>query len=373
MTALRLALADLGFDRLRTALSIAGLASVIVCAMLLGATANALSDFLDAPSSGSNLLILDGNYVDPSDSNLPDDVSRAAEALQPQLVSRVSPLFFRQLRVNDRLVQVRAAPLADWATTQHLALQSGRLPGIGHEVVIGEGLAASAGWNLGTVLIVYGRPMTVTGTYRSPGVAFAAVYMPLESARDLFGPERLTQIISVQVAPGADAPTVLTRLASDPAISGRFAVFYEDVYTRRNTEMLRDLLGLMHVASGLAFLAVGLGAYMATALHLAERPRESALLRLSGFSRGQVGAYLLLRTEMLAALAFCVGVPLASAWMGALYAQGPAYVFNVPVRPTVDSGLVAVFGMMTALSAFAGAAISAAGLLRASVAQGLRS
>ena len=81
----------------------------------------------------------------------------------------------------------------------------------------------------------------------------------------------------------------------------------------------------------------------------------------------------LAHAEMLAALAFCVGVPLASAWMGALYAQGPAYVFNVPVRPTVDSGLVAVFGMMTALSAFAGAAISAAGLLRASVAQGLRS
>jgi hypothetical protein len=373
LTALRLALADLSFDRLRTALSIAGLASVIVCAMLLGATANALSDFLDVPSTGSNLLILDGNYVDPSDSTLPDEVMRAAEALGPQLVSRVSPLFFRQLRVNDRLVQVRAAPLADWATAQHMVLQSGRRPAIGNEVVIGEGLAASAGWTLGTPLVIYGRPMTVTGIYRSPGVAFAAVYMPFESARDLFGPERLTQIISVQVAPGADAATVLTRLASDPAISGRFAVFYEDAYTRRNTEMLRDLLGLVYVASGLAFLAVGLGAYMATALHLAERPRESALLRLSGFSRGQVGIYLLLRTEMLAALAFCIGVPLASAWMGALYAQGPAYVFNVPVRPTVDPGLVAVFAMMTALSALAGALISTGGLMRASVAQGLRS
>ncbi|MEO6061847.1 MAG: FtsX-like permease family protein, partial [Thermoflexales bacterium] len=195
----------------------------------------------------------------------------------------------------------------------------------------------------------------------------------IESARDLFGPERLTQIISVQVAPGADAATVLTRLELDPAILGRFGVFYEDAYTRRNTEILRDLLGLVHLASGLAFLAVGLGAYMATALHLAERSRESALLRLSGFSRGQVGVYLLLRTEMLAAVAFCIGVPLASVWMGALYSRGPAYVFNVPVRPAVDPGLIAVFAMMTALSAFAGAAISAAGLLRASVAQGLRS
>ena len=373
MTPLRLALADLGFDRLRTMLSIAGMASVIVCAMLLGAMAAALSDFLAVPSTGSNLIILDANYVDPSDSTLPDEVMRAAEALGPQLVSRVSPLFFRQLRVNDRLVQVRAAPLADWAGAQHLSLQSGRWPNIGNEVVIGEGLADSAGWNLGSVLIIYGRPMTVTGTFRSPGVAFAAVYMPLESARDLFGPDRLTQIVTVQVALGADGETVSARLAADPEIAGRFVVFYEDTYTRRNTELLRDLLNLMYVGSGLALLAVGMGAYMASALHLAERPRESALLRLSGFSVAQVSAYLLLRTEMLAAGAFCIGVPLASAWMSALYADGPAYVFNVPIRLTADPNRVAIFAALTALSAFAGALVSTAGLLRASVAQGLRS
>jgi hypothetical protein len=103
-----------------------------------------------------------------------------------------------------------------------------------------EGLADSAGWNLGSVLIIYGRPMTVTGTFRTPGVAVAAVYMPLESARDLFGPDRLTQIVTVQVALGADGETVSARLAADPEIAGRFVVFYEDTYTRRNTELLRN-------------------------------------------------------------------------------------------------------------------------------------
>jgi len=111
---------------------------------------------------------------------------------------------------------------------------------------------------------------------------------------------------------------------------------------------------------------------MASALHLAERPRESALLRLSGFSAGQVRAYLLLRTEMLAVAAFCIGVPLASAWMSTLYSQGPPYVFNVPLRLTVDLNRVAIFGALTALAALAGALVSTAGVLRASVAQGLR-
>jgi hypothetical protein len=76
---------------------------------------------------------------------------------------------------------------------------------------------------------------------------------------------------------------------------------------------------------------------------------------------------------MLAAGAFCIGVPLASAWMSALYADGPAYVFNVPIRLTADPNRVAIFAALTALSAFAGALVSTAGLLRASVAQGLRS
>lgn len=369
---LRLALADLSHDRLRTALSAIGLAAVIVCAFLLGALANALSDFLAVPSSGSNLLIIDGTYVDPGDSTLPDSVIRAAEALRPQPVARVSPLFYRQLRVNDRLVQVRAAPLGDLATAQHLTLAAGRWPGMADEVVIGEGLAASSGWNLGTVLAIYGRAMTVTGTFRSPGVAFAAVYLPLEIARGLFGPERLTQIVMVEVAPGSDAVATLKRLEADPAIAGQYMVFYEDTFTRRNTELLRDMLQLLYIASGLAFFAVGLGAYMATALHLVERPRDGALMRLAGLSRNQVGAFLLLRAEALAAGAFVIGAVFAWAWMSALYADGAVYLFGVPIRPVVGANLVVVYSGLTILSAFAGALVSAAGLQRTSIASGLR-
>ena len=151
---LRLALSDLGFDRLRTALSIAGMAAVVVCALLLGALAGALSDFLAAPPASRTLIIIDGNYIDPGDSTLPSGVLIAAQSLQPQFVSRASPMFFRHLRINERLVQLRAAPLEDWSGVYHLSLQAGRWPHNAAEVAVGEGLVASAGWSLGSELLI---------------------------------------------------------------------------------------------------------------------------------------------------------------------------------------------------------------------------
>ena len=215
--------------------------------------------------------------------------------------------------------------------------------------------------------------MKVTAVYRAPGTAFAAVWMPLEAARDLFGPERLTQMVFVQIAPAVEADTVLALLAATPEIRDRFTVFYEDTYTRRNGEFVGDLFSLLNVASVVALIAVALSAYAATALHMAERPREIALLRVGGFSLAQVRVCLLLRAQLLAAGAFVAGTLIAAAWLQAMTAGTPLFIIDLPVHLQLAPTMLAGYAALTLLLSLAGALVSAGTLLRATVAEGLRS
>jgi ABC-type antimicrobial peptide transport system permease subunit len=96
-------------------------------------------------------------------------------------------------------------------------------------------------------------------------------------------------------------------------------------------------------------------------------------MRVSGLSRAQVGAYLLLRAEALAAGAFVSGALLAWVWMNTLYSGSAVYLFSVPIRPAVSLSLAAAYAVLTALSAAAGALVATAGLQRVSIASELRS
>jgi ABC-type antimicrobial peptide transport system permease subunit len=180
---------------------------------------------------------------------------------------------------------------------------------------------------------------------------YASVWLPIEAAQALFAPRSTSQFLYVQVAPGVDAADVLEKLQNDPRLAGQYTVYFEENYTRRNTQIVKDLASLMRVVSLIALLAVSFGAYNATALSIVERRREAGILRAVGFEPRSVRAFLLVRALWIGLLAWAVGLGVAFGFASYQANTQPLFVYGLPMiyRMTSSNALIAL-GWVAALT-----------------------
>ncbi len=115
-------LKDLQHDWARATLTILGIAGVIFIYFILSAFSQSLNSFYQTTATGRNLIVIQSDLIDPSDAVLEDSAIKAAESLPDDLVNRISPMIFRHLRINDHIVQLRAARVEDWTSVFHMEL-----------------------------------------------------------------------------------------------------------------------------------------------------------------------------------------------------------------------------------------------------------
>lgn len=340
LLALRLCLLDLLHDRNRSLLSLLGLAVVIFTFMVLSALSLAASIFLGDISSGTNLVVIRADLFDPAEDRLPPDVIEAALSLGETRVSRVAPIIFRHTRLNDRIVQLRSADFAAWETVFHLQLVRGQWPQPPNEVLLGEGLAQINRLDVGAKIQIFGQDFTVSGISRAPGSMFASIWMPLETAQSIFGPERGYQALFLQVAPGTDPFNLKTELQNDPRLADEYAVYLEDNYAHQNFDRMNGFNDLMKIASILAVFGIVFGVSNAVTLSLVERSRDLGILLGLGFSSHALVGLVWLRFLLLSLLAYILGAGLALAytsWQG-LFAS--FYVLEFPLRLEITPAIL---------------------------------
>ncbi len=371
VTIIFLTLKDLDHDRRRVLLNIIALTAVIFSYLLLTAMAHTLGTLSQEAHISRNLVVVEGDIVDPSDATLETAAVQAATDLVPDLVSRVSPMIFRHLRINDRLIQLRAVDLTDWTTVHHLSLAEGRWPDGAAEVVISDGAVAVADWDLGSNMTIYGQTFQVVGLVTLEGTAFASIWMDMPVAQELFGPSRGYQLMVVEVARGVDAETTQTALQSDPRMAGRYQVFLEDNYTRRNTQALQDIQVTARAISIIALLAVILGTYNATSLSLVERQRQIGILRVVGFKPGSVRQMLLLQALLQGLIGYGLALLFALAFVGYQQSIDQLYAFGWPLSFTLTPSSL-VLGLVLSLSFSAlGALLATRSMITASPVQAM--
>jgi ABC-type antimicrobial peptide transport system permease subunit len=164
--------------------------------------------------------------------------------------------------------------------------------------------------------------------------------MDLPVAQELFGSGRGYQLMLVEVARGADAEATQMALQSDPRLAGRYQVFLEDNYTRRNTQALQDIQVTARAISIIALLAVILGTYNATSLSLVERRRQIGILRVVGFKPGSVRQMLLLQALFQGLISYGLALLLALAFVAYQQSIGQLYAFGWPLSFTLTPGAV---------------------------------
>ena len=368
---------DLLHRRGQALLHIVGLALVVFCYIILVSLKQTMQDLARENNLNRNLIILPSDVIEPDEANIEPEALQAVERYSPAFVSRVSSMIFRQIRIDNHFVQLRAVSLSDLESVYHLALIDGNwpqtsLPSATNEALVGEGAARAFGWGVGSILRIYGQDFRVAGVFRSPGTAFTSVWIPMEVAQAMYAPRRSSQFLYVQVAVGADADQVRLRLQNDPYLTGRYTVYLEDSFTRQNNQALEDIASLMRVTSLIALLSIVFGTYTATGLSLAEQSREMGILRAVGFGSSSVRGFLLIRALLLGLLASTAG--LGAAWVYISYhsSTAPMVVFGWPlIYRLAPSQILAAMGWVSVLSPL-GAWLSSRPFLREPVTQVLR-
>jgi ABC-type antimicrobial peptide transport system permease subunit len=360
-------LKDMRHEWARTALTVLGMAVVIFSFFILSTFSQSLAFFNESESYGSNLIVIQSNLIDLGDSVLDDSALHAAEQMPSNLISRVSPVIFRHLRINDHLIQLRAARVEDWTTVFHMELLEGKWPKDFGEVAVGEGTAKANDWKIGSTVEIFGSEFRISAITLSPGLAFSSIWMPLNQAQVHFGKKNVYQMMVVQVAQNADAENVKLLLQTDPQLTGKYSVFFEDTYSQRNTKILKDMSSLMNICSSLALLAVTFGTYTSTNLSLTERGREIGILRAIGFPHNYLGKLLGLRAALQGFMAYTAG--LAAALLFIAYRQAYAQVFVLGFNISFMMTWQIIFGglLLTSTLALLGAWLSSRRLMHLSV------
>ncbi len=189
-------LADLWADRSRTALSLLTLTLMAMGYMILAGFAESVRLFSKQATDRRDLVMVERGVLDPMSSQIDAKVVDSIRGLVEGEDARISPCQFRHMRIEGKLVQLRACPLEDWQPVHHLLLAQGDWPGSG-EVAITEGASRSTGWNIGDRLTIYGSSFGISGLVRASGTKFLAVWMSLEDSGRLFEIPNRYQVVMI--------------------------------------------------------------------------------------------------------------------------------------------------------------------------------
>ncbi len=349
MTLLRLAWRDLTADWVRSVLHVAAIAPIVAAYLILVAIAGGLRDEA-APLEAQPIVVVSPNPLDPASGRLDPGVLSLVADVGGSDVASATPMIFRPIRMDDRIVQLRAAPQETWETVHHLALLAGAWPAHDDDIAITEGVAIAAGWSVGTEVEIFGSTFTVSALVRAPGTKFASVWMPFTRAEELFEGMSGFQMVTVVAAPGADAVSLRDRL--DDAGGGTFAVYFEsDLFAEQGARgSAADSLAAVSTVIGVAALAVG--GFNLAALTLVERRRDIGIARALGFAPHQITALTLTRGTMLALAGFGLG---AMAAVAVLAAAAATTVRSFVFEPSLPALAWLVGGAITAGTGVAGA------------------
>lgn len=352
MTLLRLAWTDLSADRARSLLHVAAIAPIVAAYLILIAIAGGLREDT-VPLEQQNLVILSPNALDPASGRLDPSVLDLAATVGGAEVTSITPMIFRPIRMDDRVVQLRAAPFETWDSVHGLTLLGGLWPGDGDEVAITEGIAIAHGWGVGTRVEIFGTEFTVSALVRAPGTKFASVWMRYDRADTLFAGQSGFQMVTVVPVPGADVTELRQRL--DDAGAGRFSVYFESYLIAEQGARQGAADNLAAVSTVIGIAALVFGGFNLAAVALAERRTDLGIARSIGFPRSGVGAFASLRAVLLSAAGFAIGALLAIA---VLEAAASTTVRSFVFTPDLPPSAWVLGASLTVGTAMAGTAVA---------------
>ena len=309
MVLFRYIVQDILHDWGRSLLTVMTLAAVVAAYLILTALSEGYRNYgLEGSSQFTNLMVMESNALDPMDSSLGSDVLQAVKSTKIQQVQRVSPMIFRHMSIDKRIMQVRAAPVEDMPTVYRLVLSQGSWPMKDDDLVASEGVIQITNWKLGNVVQIYGSDFHLVGIVKASGSKFSSLWMSLQAGEKLFGSKRGYQVIFIQLKPDSNVEEVLASMEARFKTLGRYGVYLESQVSERYNQTTLGIRRLNLLEQIIALLAASFGTFCATSLTLLERFREIAILRCVGFIPAAVRRFLFVRILLQVIAAYLIGL-----------------------------------------------------------------
>ncbi len=351
MTFLGLIVKNLLRQRVRSVLTLTGIAIAITTVVALGAITNGMKATANAfvQSGSADFMVAQEGAADLSFSTLPEEVVGQVAAVDGVAQARGAFMYITTAGSNPFFFLGGVSP--DVLAGEIDVVRGTSLTGAPDEIVLGSKAAADLGVDVGGTTDIGDREFLVVGVYASDvlwedGGGFA----PLPAVQELAGKPGTVSIVYVAADDGADPSAIADAVRAQ--VEGVVTIANADEYSQVDQGFV--LLDAATLAiSLLAVLIGGIGVMNTMIMSVFERTREIGVLRAVGWSGRRVLRMIVLESLVLTLAAGLVGCLLGVA-MSRLVATVPAiesflqptYVLSTFVLAV---GIALVVGLLGAL------------------------
>ncbi len=368
MIFIKLIVTNLLRHRIRSLISIAGIA-LSVAAMLTIVTVlqGAVTMFSGILSSDSQIIVFERNVSDLFFSSVP---SQAVQTISSwPIVQHADPVLFGIVSSSDHpIITCFGITDTDARLRKATWMQGGR-EGFGKDasgIVLGQRAAEFMAASVGkTVQIGHGSFRVVGVIKTANGFEDGGVFMPLSSAQTFFHKEGSSSVITIKLRGKDDVPSFKAMVhRSFPNL-----VALEDEEFTRSYSQFKILKATAWAVSGCGLLLGGLGVANTMIMSVFTRIREIAILRVNGFSNGQIATMIFGESALVSVLGAVAGLLIGTLFLFALKLIPALHGYvDASVQPLV----VAVVIVLALLTGVAGALYPAIYAMRVRAVEALR-
>lgn len=349
-----LVLGDISHYRLRSALTIGGIAVVVAVFVVLSASATGMGQaIVGTQGSPRNLALVDKGIVDFCQGSI--SAGLVAKLRRWPGIAYVSPMVHMVLQINGRLTQVRTVPLDSYQVVEGAEIIAGEGLRRGNYAIVGEYLARINGWQPGDTVKIADTELEILGIFRAPGSLNTELWLTVEDGERLFRREGSYSIVVVQAEPDQDVQALAAALRKNRSIARQVDIAPERVVYDKMNESFRQVEQAMQAVSILALLVIVFGIFNVISLVTSEKTREIGVLKAIGLSRREVTGVYLLEGLLLAAAGYLVGLALGAAVVTWLATSATISFASIPLTPVLTPRMVGLSAGLSTLLSLAGA------------------
>ncbi len=368
MIFLKLIWTNLGRHRIRSLISVAGIA-FSVAAMLTVVTIlqGAVSMFSGLLSNDSEIIVYERNVSDLFFSTVPQ--STVATIADWPIVSRADPVLFGIVSSESNPIITCFGVTANDPRMLKATWIAGSREEFGRhndDVVLGERAAEFLSANFGSHVPIGNATFHVIGIVKTAnGFEDGGVFMPLATAQAFFHKQGSSSVSTVKLRSKDDIPKFKEMVKSHyPALAA-----LENQEFNRSYSQFRILKATAWAVGGCGLLLGGFGVANTMIMSVFTRIREIAILRVNGFSRAQVASIIFGESAVVSLAGGSAGLLVGIAF---LYALELVPALHGYVDAAVHPVILLIVILLALLTGIAGALYPAFYAMRIRAVEALR-
>ncbi len=349
MIFLKLIVTNLLRHRIRSLISIAGIAfSVAAMLTIVTVLQGAVEMFSGILSSDSQIIVFERNVSDLFFSSVPSEAVQTISSWP--IVQHADPVLFGIVSSSDHpIITCFGITDAD-ARLRKASWIGGTREDFGKDpngVVLGQRAAEFMSATVGKTVEIGHAAFHVVGVIKTAnGFEDGGVFMPLSSAQAFFHKEGSSSVITIKLRSKEDIPELKASVRrSYPSL-----VALEDEEFTRSYSQFKILKATAWAVGGCGLLLGGLGVANTMIMSVFTRIREIAILRVNGFSPGQIATMIFGESALVSVFGAVVGLLIGTAFLFALKLIPALHGYvDTSVQPSVVV-IVILLALMTGVT-----------------------